>query len=1482
MIRSKWTALLMAGILSISSIGMPVFAAESGMAEELPDEIIEEPEETIVDSDLAGIEESGEVESPDEFTSEDDTDYWIENESSEQADDPYFESGEEIESADEVGIDPEGEAVTDQGYEENDSAIYDGLTAVLDDSAQSYLPYEDDQTSPDDLFSQYVNEIMEIPEEKGDYATDGLSGAASKKKYALSNLTSIERAIYDYISSEVPKIASGERTSTIFEIPVSEMGFEQMYWSAGELGVDSIMADEMISQEAADALLQKGIYDLGKVIGQLLVDQPYYMYWFDKTIDSDSSPYEAEAIYDEEKGEYLLGFSGSVRIYCPVVDDYSAGEYLVDETTGQTVRKAAENAKDIVSLYSSNSDYEKLDGYREKICNLTSYNYDALGEDVCYGNPWQLIWVFDGDPNTNVVCEGYAKAFQYLCDLSTFSEGISCITVTGTMTGGTGEGLHMWNIVRMEDGNNYLVDLTNCDEEMIGESNLLFLAGISDGTWETGYMFICNGETITYAYDEEIMRLFPQEKLQISTQHYAGESDVITQGNLRFEITGSKAKVVGYVGTPVDIVIPASVNGVPVTSIGGTAFDRCVSLRSIDIPSSVVSIDDGNFIIADNYEFGPFFECKNLEKVVLHEGLEHIGYLAFRFCEKLSEIELPESLNFVAPLTFSNCKSLTSIQIPRNLHYISSGMFDACWNLEEISLHENIEVLSEGAFNDCKSLKHITLHEGLKEIGEACFSTCYSLEEIEIPDSVVYIGNGAFNSCTAIKRIDIPEGITCINDKTFAGMDELLEVNLPSSLESLGNNVFSYSQKIHEITIPANVSVIGSRCFEGCNELRKIVFEGALPTVEDDFLYDFIGIIHYPEEKSHWSTEDYRDYEGHPVWCANGKEKNIFLSGECSTSVQWKLSCDGELIISGIGDMPNYNTPQDLPWSQYLYLITELTIDEGVSSICDYCVMATRELKEVTLPKSLKRIGAYSFSGTRSLTRIILPELLESIGKKAFEDSHIETIIIPSSVNDLEEGVFANCQYLREILTQENNHYVVEDDILYSEDYSVLIACLPFKEGPVNLNDNVQKIGDSAFYSCKKITEVNMPGSVSEIKDFAFCGCESLKKINLNQVALMEQAVFQGCNQLQDVVLSNCIETIPIHAFSGCDNIRKITVPQSVRSIQYNAFGSYEPNIETTVLFEGNLPEIDNGFINRRLIVNYPQGISSWDARETYFSEETVFIGYEHKDHIWDEETVTKEPTCTEPGVKRYTCSLCGENMTEEIPALGHAWNESYSIDIPANCTTEGSMSIHCSQCDAMKDIEAIPASGHQFGEWLTIESGSCEGAGTKQRICSVCNFIETEKLNPEGHIWEGDYTVDKLATCTEAGSKSIHCSKCEAVKDSEVIPATGHNYSEWLQTKAPTCTESGSRERICATCNEKETEVIPPLSHEWNEEFTIDKPATCTEPGSQSIHCKVCGDTKDVTEIPATGHQFGEWETVSPGNRSSVWRMGDSIIWHL
>ena len=122
----------------------------------------------------------------------------------------------------------------------------------------------------------------------------------------------------------------------------------------------------------------------------------------------------------------------------------------------------------IVKEFQGYTETEKLYGYKEMICYLTSYN-DDVTEDDEYGDPWQLIYVFDGDDSTNVVCEGYSKAFQYLCDLS----DITCYTVTGIMNGGTGEGPHMWNIVA-NNGKYYMADITNSDEGTVGKTEVCF------------------------------------------------------------------------------------------------------------------------------------------------------------------------------------------------------------------------------------------------------------------------------------------------------------------------------------------------------------------------------------------------------------------------------------------------------------------------------------------------------------------------------------------------------------------------------------------------------------------------------------------------------------------------------------------------------------------------------------------------------------------------------------------------------------------------------------------------------------------------------------------------------------------------------------------------------------------------------------------------------------------------------------------------
>lgn len=208
-----------------------------------------------------------------------------------------------------------------------------------------------------------------------------------------------------------------------------------------------------------------------------------------------------------------------IDINFPAADAYAGPEIeqqyktkcTVDSKKTGAASSAAENARKIIEKHKAEKDYEKMESYKEEICDLTSYNYDAVKPGVAYGDPWQMIYVFDGDESTNVVCEGYAKAFQYLCDMSDFLDpGYNCCSVTGMMRGGTGEGPHMWNIVTIGDGN-YLVDVTNSDDGTAGERGGLFMAwDKNNGSVENGYVFntVYYDDAITFAYDGRTKDLY--------------------------------------------------------------------------------------------------------------------------------------------------------------------------------------------------------------------------------------------------------------------------------------------------------------------------------------------------------------------------------------------------------------------------------------------------------------------------------------------------------------------------------------------------------------------------------------------------------------------------------------------------------------------------------------------------------------------------------------------------------------------------------------------------------------------------------------------------------------------------------------------------------------------------------------------------------------------------------------------------------------
>ena len=201
------------------------------------------------------------------------------------------------------------------------------------------------------------------------------------------------------------------------------------------------------------------------------------------------------------------------------------------------------------------------------------------------------------------------------------------------------------------------------------------------------------------------------------------------------------------------------------------------------------------------------------------------------------------------------------------------------------------------------------------------------------------------------------------------------------------------------------------------------------------------------------------------------------------------------------------------------------------------------------------------------------------------------------------------------------------------------------------------------------------------------------------------------------------------------------------------------------------------------------------------------------KGHSWDEGVITTSPTCSDAGVKTYTCTVCSETKTEVLDATGHTL-----VDVaeqPATCTEAGhTAGTKCSVCGAtISGIEEIPATGHTEVIDEAVEATCTTPGKTEGKHCSVCNevLVAQEEIPAKGHTEVIDEAV--AATCTESGkTEGKHCSVCnEILVAQKEIPAKGH-VEEIRNAKETTDTEDGyTGDTYCSVCNKllKSGEVI-------------------------------------------------------------------------
>ena len=255
--------------------------------------------------------------------------------------------------------------------------------------------------------------------------------------------------------------------------------------------------------------------------------------------------------------------------------------------------------------------------------------------------------------------------------------------------------------------------------------------------------------------------------------------------------------------------------------------------------------------------------------------------------------------------------------------------------------------------------------------------------------------------------------------------------------------------------------------------------------------------------------------------------------------------------------------------------------------------------------------------------------------------------------------------------------------------------------------------------------------------------------------------------------------------------------------------------------------------------------------------------------HTMDGGTVTKQPTCTEPGERTYTCTVCGYTEKETIPATGHIPAEAVNENVTAaTCEQAGSCDevFYCSVCgsELSRTTKTSPASGHDWGAWVTEQNATEEQDGLMRRTCQNDPSHVEEKIIPKlAHQHVLTAVQETPATCTEAGTAAHWtCGACgarfadssgetEVSAEDLVIPAKGHvpGDPEHAVTKLPTCTESGQRTitRKCTVCLavcETTTEAIPPNGHVPGDPVVENvTPGTAQEAGhhDEAVYCTVC-----------------------------------------
>lgn len=604
----------------------------------------------------------------------------------------------------------------------------------------------------------------------------------------------------------------------------------------------------------------------------------------------------------------------------------------------------------------------------------------------------------------------------------------------------------------------------------------------------------------------------------------------------------------GTTGNTEYLVIPEkmTINEVEytVTGIGPYAFAARSDIETIVLPSSITYICDYRYenINGVYTDYGVFSHNPNLKSVDFNGAQCNIGSNAFRDCSSLESVSGLSGCTLIGSSAFNGCSSLELVDDLQNCTSIGDDAFRSCISLVSVGDLPECTFIGSYAFISCSKLTLVGDLPKCTSLGSSAFMQCASLKSVGDLSNCESIKSETFFQCTSLESVKL-SACTLIGSRAFCDCPSLKSVGDLSKCTSIGEFGFTGCKWLESVGDLSKCNSIGEAAFNGCSSLTSVNLSNCT----------LIGGSAFQGCSSLTSVGDLSK-------CTLIRN-NAFSNCSSLESVGKLSNC------TSIGGYAFYNCSS----------LASVDLSK-CTSIEEWAFCECSSLESVGELKVCTSIGSLAFHNCSSLNKIVLSATTMATATGSDLTSECTTVLVPANLVDA---------------------YRVADNW---KDMAVRIISMDAKYDLTGENAVTVTAQENASGLLEVITEENV-GNVMSLKVIGDINSYDIlilrtKMHNLHYLDLSKANIVENANQYPYYQTYYTQDNIfPPFAFYGMMNLSYVKLPETIKSIGYNAFCS--SNISEVIIPQGVTSIMDDAFnaCNRLKSVTIPSTVTTIGMR---------------------------------------------------------------------------------------------------------------------------------------------------------------------------------------------------------------------------------------------------------------------------------------------